>query len=45
MKIFNNAYRFYLKKFGDAKKAETLAFRTAWSQIRQVKSKKRKGKK
>ena len=41
MKIFNNAYRFYLGKFGDPKKAETLAFRTAWSQIRNVKSKKR----
>ena len=41
MKIFNNAYRFYLGKFGDPKKAETLAFRTAWSQIKQVKSKKR----
>ncbi len=41
MKIFNNAYRFYLGKFGDPKKAETLAFRTAWSQIKNVKSKKR----
>ncbi len=41
MKIFNNAYRFYLGKFGDPKKAETLAFRTAWNQIKQVKSKKR----
>jgi len=45
MKIFNNAYRFYLKKFGDAKRAETLAFRTAWSQIKQVKSKRKSKKK
>jgi len=45
MKIFNNAYRFYMKKFGDAKKAESLAFRTAWSQIKQVKSKKKSKKK
>lgn len=37
MKIFNNAYRFYLGKFGDAKKAETYAFSTAWSQIKSVK--------
>lgn len=41
IKIFNNAYRFYMKKFGDAEKAESLAFRTAWSQIKQVKSKKK----
>ena len=40
MKIFNNAYSFYMKKYKDAKKAESLAFRTAWSQIKQVKSKK-----
>jgi len=33
MKIFNNAYRNHLKKFGNAKKAETYAFRVAWSQI------------
>jgi len=39
MKIFNNAYKLYMKKYGDSKKAETLAFRTAWSQIKMVKSK------
>ena len=41
MEIFNNAYRFYLGKFGDPKKAESLAFRTAWEQIKNVKPKKR----
>ena len=41
MKIFNDAYRFYLGKFGDPKRAETLAFKTAWEQIKFVKSKKR----
>ncbi len=41
MSIFNNAYKFYLEKFGDAKKAETLAFRTAWEKIKQVKAKKK----
>jgi len=45
MKIFNNAYSFYMKKYKDAKKAESLAFRTAWSQIKQVKSKKKSKKK
>ena len=39
LKIFNKAYNFYMKKFNDTKKAENLAFRTAWSQIRQVKAK------
>ena len=41
MSIFNNAYKFYLQKFGDAKKAETLAFRTAWEKIKQVKATKK----
>ena len=41
LKIFNNAYNFYLKKFGDIGKAETLAFRTAWSQVKSIKAKKR----
>jgi len=41
MDIFNDAYRSHLKKFGDAKKAETYAFRVAWSQIKTVKSKKK----
>ena len=45
MDIFNDAYRFYMKKFKNAKKVENLAFRTAWSQIRQVKSKKKLKKK
>lgn len=39
MQIFNKAYSFYMKKFKNAKKVETLAFKTAWSQIKQVKSK------
>ena len=34
MKIWNNAYKFYLKKFkGNKKKAEALAFRTANSRL------------
>ena len=37
MKIWNNSYKTYLKKFGDETKAETYAFRTAWSQIKQIK--------
>ena len=37
MKIWNNSYKTYLKKFGDEAKAETYAFRTAWSQIKQIK--------
>lgn len=31
LKTFNATYHFYQGKFGDAKKAETLAFKTAWS--------------
>jgi cation transport regulator ChaB len=31
LKTFNATYNFYQGKFGDAKKAETLAFKTAWS--------------
>lgn len=31
LSTFNNAFHFYQGKFGDAKKAETLAFKTAWS--------------
>jgi len=42
MDIFNKAYKFYLKKLGNAKKAETKAFQVAWSQIKQVKSTKKK---
>ena len=42
LKIFNNAYRFMMKKTGDAKRSESYAFRVAWSQIKQVKSKKSK---
>jgi len=42
LSIFNSAYNFYMKKFGDAKKAESLAFRTAWSQIKQVKTRTKK---
>lgn len=31
LSAFNNAFHFYQGKLGDAKKAETLAFKTAWS--------------
>ena len=31
LSTFNSAYHFYQGKFGDSKKAETLAFKTAWS--------------
>lgn len=31
---FNGAYNFYMGKFGDAKKAETLAFKTAWARVK-----------
>lgn len=31
---FNSAYHFYQGKFGDAKKAESLAFKTAWSRAK-----------
>ncbi len=41
MSIFNNAYKFMLKKTGDIGKAETYAFRVAWSQVRATKSKKK----
>lgn len=36
LKIFNSAYNYYLGKFGDQKKAESLAFSTAWSQVRKA---------
>jgi len=41
MKIFNHAYKYYLNKLKDIKKAETIAFRIAWEKIKQVKSKKK----
>ncbi len=34
MSTFNSAYHFYLAKFKDKKKAEELAFKTAWSKIK-----------
>jgi cation transport regulator ChaB len=34
MTIWNSAYHFYLKKFGDAKRAETMAFKTAWAKAK-----------
>ena len=34
MGAWNGAYHFYLGKIGDAKKAETLAFKTAWSHFK-----------
>ena len=40
MTIFNNAYNYMLKKTGDTDKAETYAFRVAWSQVRATKRKK-----
>jgi cation transport regulator ChaB len=36
MSIWNNAYKFYLKKLGDSKKAETMAFKVAWSKARNI---------
>ena len=42
MEIFNKAYKFYLEKLGNAKKAETKAFQVAWSQIKTIKVKKKK---
>ncbi len=44
MSIFNNAYKFMLKKIGDIGRAETYAFRVAWSQIRVSKKKSKKKK-
>lgn len=35
LKVFNASYHFYQGKFGDAKKAETLAFKTAWAKAKQ----------
>lgn len=35
MMIFNSAYKFYLKKFGDSKKAEQRAFQTANSRVKE----------
>jgi len=38
MAIWNSAYKFYLKKFrGDKKKAEAMAFRTAYSKTQKLK--------
>lgn len=34
MSAFNGAYNYYLGKFGDKSKAETLAYKTAWSQFK-----------
>lgn len=36
LKTFNSSYHFYNGKFGDSKKAETLAFKTAWATARKV---------
>lgn len=33
LKIFNNAYNFYLNKLNDQKKAETSAFAIAWAKV------------
>ena len=41
MEIFNKAYNFMFKKTRNKKRADTYAFSTAWSQIKQVKSKKK----
>lgn len=35
LQVFNRAFHFYQGKFGDAKKAETLAFKTAWAKAKQ----------
>lgn len=37
---FNNSFHFYQGKFDDAKKAETLAFKTAWSHAKNPNKKK-----
>lgn len=34
MAVWNASYHFYLGKFGDSKKAETMAFKTAWSKFK-----------
>ena len=34
LSIWNSTYNFYSKKFDDKKKAETLAFRTAWAKTK-----------
>jgi cation transport regulator ChaB len=36
MAIWNESYKFYLKKLGDSKKAETMAFKTAWSKMKKL---------
>ena len=36
LKAFNAAYHFYNGKFSDAKRAETLAFKTAWSTAKRI---------
>lgn len=36
LKVFNSAYNYYLGKFGDTKRAETLAFATAWAQVKKA---------
>jgi cation transport regulator ChaB len=33
LRIFNNAFNFYLNKLGDEKKAESSAFATAWAKV------------
>lgn len=35
LQVFNRSFHFYQGKFGDAKKAETLAFKTAWAKAKQ----------
>lgn len=39
LKTFNGTYNFYMGKFDDAKKAETLAFKTAWASAKRMSSK------
>lgn len=42
LKIWNSAYKFMMKESdGNKKRSETYAFRVAWEQIKQVKSKKK----
>lgn len=43
LQAFNNAYNEYLKRYGDKKKAETLAFKTAWSVVKKMGKKTKDG--
>ena len=36
LKIFNSVYNYYLGKFGEPKRAESLAFATAWAQVKKA---------